>query len=100
MAKYTTAKNIEGHEEVVSQFKQNIPQNRDSWNPPEGYELEFDQYRHSRKGYNHGDFAIRVGAREKRGDVQWRAIAKSNSRWHGTGRNYVSYSTILWAREK
>lgn len=100
MAKYTIAKNIEGHEEIVSQFKQNIPQNRDSWDLPDGYELEFDQYRHSRKGYNHGDFAIRVGAKEKRGDTQWRAIAKSNSKWHGTGRNYVSYSTILWAREK
>lgn len=99
MASYTRAKNIEAHEEIVRLFEQNIPSNRKEWKPPAGYDLEFDQYRHSRKGRNHGEYSVRVGARELRDGATWRAVAKCQARWHGTGRNYITFSTILWALE-
>ena len=100
MAKYTVAKNVDDHMDVISSFKVNIPRNRDSWNPPEGYKVENCSYHHSRKGNNHGESAPRVGAVEKHLDGKtWRSIAKARSQWcfNGKGRNYKVYSNILWA---
>ena len=100
MAKYTVAKNVDEHVDVIHSFRINIPQNRKFWKPPEGYKLENCSYHHSRKGNNHGGSAPRVGVVEKHLDGRtWRLIAKARTQWcfNGNGRNYKIYSNILWA---
>jgi len=99
MAKRTTAKDIEGHEQIIKDFFNAFPANRDIYEAPEGYSWDTHIYHHSRRDRKHGgthDYAPKVG-----GD--WfgnKVIAKSQSKWHGTGGNYRVYTTMLCIKEK
>ena len=99
MAKRTTAKDIEGHEQIIKDFFNAFPANRDTYEAPEGYSWDTHIYHHSRRDKKRGtthDYAPRIG-----GD--WlgnKVIAKSQSKWHGTGGNYRVYTTMLCIEEK
>ena len=94
MAKYTRAKNIDEHLSVILEFEANIPKNRKTWKPPEGYDLGFDTKRKTRRHLYSDDIA-RVGSISN-GD---RCIAKATSHWHDpskTGGQYMVFITTLW----
>ncbi len=99
MPKRTTANNIEGHEQVVEDFFAAFPANRDTYEAPEGYSWDTHIYHHSRRDRKRGtthDYAPKVGG-------TWfgnKVIAKSQSKWHGTGGNYRVYTTMLCIEEK
>jgi hypothetical protein len=98
MAKYTRAKNIDDHLSAVLDFEANIPRNRKTWQPPQGYRLEFDTKRKTRK-HLYSDDVSRVGTVSD-GD---RCIAKATSQWHDpskTGGQYMVFITTLWEKAK
>ena len=94
MAKRSTAKNIEGHEEVIQDFFSSFPTKRDIYKAPNGYAWDTHIYHHSRKDRKYGgchEYAPKVGG-------YWfgnKVIAKSQSRWEGYGGNYRVYTTML-----
>jgi len=55
--RFTTAKNILGHQEVVDAFEQNV-----DCDVPAGYMVYFHSYYHNRRGYNDNGYAPVVGA--------------------------------------
>tara|TARA_R100000951_G_scaffold105008_1_gene98517 strand:- start:262 stop:561 length:300 start_codon:yes stop_codon:yes gene_type:complete len=99
MPKRTTANDIVGHEQVVEDFFNSFPANRDTYEAPEGYSWDTHVYHHSRRDRKRGathNYAPKVGG-------TWfgdRVIAKSQSKWHGTGGNYRVYTTMLCIEEK
>ena len=99
MPRRTTANDIEGHKQTVEEFFAAFPANRDTYKAPEGYSWDTHVYHHSRRDRKRGgthDYAPKVGGTWF-GDM---VIAKSQSKWHGTGGNYRVYTTMLCIEEK
>jgi hypothetical protein len=101
MAKYTRARNVEEHLNVIREFELNIPRNRDTWEPPEPYVREFFFKHRSAKRHRPGSGgqqrrnshgitgeAPRVGSVvETARGVKLRVIAKAKTEWSGDYRN-------------
>jgi hypothetical protein len=97
MATETAIKELGEHEGVVADFFANIPHNRKDYKPPKGYDFVQHKSHHSRqvqKGRGKGlmqTYAPRVGSDLTEGKV----LAKSVSKWFGTGKNYIIFSSML-----
>tara|TARA_R110002072_G_scaffold279047_1_gene441021 strand:- start:245 stop:556 length:312 start_codon:yes stop_codon:yes gene_type:complete len=94
MPKRSTVANTDGHEDVIKDFFAAFPANRDTYEAPDGYTWDTHIYHHSRRDRKYGGnhvYAPKVGG-------TWfgdKVIAKSQSKWHGTGGNYRVYTTML-----
>ena len=94
MPRTSTISNTEGHREVIKDFFDSFPANRNTYKAPDGYMFDTHIYHHSRKDRKYGGdhvYAPRIGG-------TWlgcKVIAKTQSKWHGRGGNYRVYTTML-----
>lgn len=105
MAIETTIKNLGQHEEAVNDFFSNIPHNRKTYTPYDGYEFIQHKSHHSRQNRRRRGkgiiqtYAPKVGSNITLmcGDHQeeGKIVAKSVSKWFGTGKNYIIFSSML-----
>ena len=101
----TTIKNLGQHEAAVNDFFSNMPHNRETYTPYKGYEFIQHKSHHSRQNRRSRGkgiiqtYAPKVGATITLMDgifqEEGKVIAKSVSKWFGTGRNYIIFSSML-----
>lgn len=108
MATYTRTKEPENYKGVIEDFENNMPHNRKTWKPQEGYLSVFHKYHRSasrrrqnniRTRRNDNGPAPRIDSLVTIKGKSYQVIAKSRSQWTGDYRNgqYDVFTHLLLA---